>query len=183
MIVLDRRLGLLAQLDPGREAPPAPRAGSRSRRRAGRAIWTMLIAARTLAPRLIRRWWRVARVIATAGCEPASSSSILRCCGDDPDLLVEGLVVEPDDLEAVAEGLAEVRCRDELLRVLRRDDGEARRRRGSARASGSSTSPSSSAGSSTFCTDSGMRLSSLMKRTPAPVIAWTIGPGTNDACE
>ena len=46
---------------------------------------------------------------------------------------------------------------------------------------GTITRRSSSAGRRTFCTDSGMRLSSLMKSTEPSRIACTSGPGKNDA--
>ena len=48
---------------------------------------------------------------------------------------------------------------------------------------GTITRRSSSAGSSTFCTDSGMRLSSLMKSTEPSRMARTSGPGKNDSSE
>ena len=46
---------------------------------------------------------------------------------------------------------------------------------------GTLTRRSSRAGRSTFCTDSGMRLSSLMKSTAPERIASTRGPGKNEA--
>ena len=80
-------------------------------------------------------------------------------------------------LEAVLQGLGEVTRGDVFDRVLRGHDLEAARRARTSPMRGTISSPSSRAGSSTFCTDSGMRLSSLMKSTTPSRMACTSGPG------
>jgi len=48
---------------------------------------------------------------------------------------------------------------------------------------GTTSRRSSSDGSNTFCTPSGMRLSSLMNRTEPSIMACTSGPGKNVSSE